>query len=389
LTDRVGSASGRAAGRVNPIDTTGPRIDDPMEERQRMAILGGEHGRHDAGEVEDLVRRILRSAGADEENAGIVASHLVQASLSGVDTHGVIQVPGYVAGIRAGEIDPTAKPSIDIDAPGGTRVRGHWGFGHVATLRGSEVGIEQALESGSAVVAVVECGHIGRVGHYAELAADAGVVALIFAGGYGVEVAASVPFGGRDRVLHTNPIAFAFPGTDGLGPVFDFATTAVAGMKISEARRLGQRLPPGSLVDRDGRLTDDPDAFVDGGSHVPFGGHKGYAISVEAEWLGRIATGADDFSDASPADPVMRHQGVLMVFIRADLFSDGALVRERGDAMAERIRSAAPAVGFDRVQLPGDPERTTRARRSAEGIPLDPETWTKLVALAEELGTTR
>jgi LDH2 family malate/lactate/ureidoglycolate dehydrogenase len=341
---------------------------------------------HDPDRLRLLVAAILEGAGADPLNATTVADHLVDASLCGVDTHGIIQVPGYVAAIRAGHLDPRARPTIDAETASTVRVRGHWGFGHVTALEATRYGIDRARDQGCAAVAIVECGHIGRVGHFVEMAADAGVIALMFAGGFGVEVPAAVPFGGSERVLHTNPIAFAFPGGEEGGPTFDFATTTVAGMKVSEAKRHGTTLPPGAIVDRDGAPSVDPEAFYDGGALLPFGGHKGYAIAAEAEWLGRIATGADAFSAASPAEPVLRHQGVLAMFLRVDAFEASDVVRSSSDAMARRVRNVAPAPGFDRVRLPGDPERATRAERSETGIPVDESTWAALSGLADELG---
>jgi hydroxycarboxylate dehydrogenase B len=336
--------------------------------------------------LQHLIERIFVAAGASPENASIVSEHLVRASLVGVDTHGVIHVPGYVRAIRDGLLDPKATPTIDIDLPAASRVRGHWGFGHVAVLAATRVGIQKSLDYGCSTTAIVECGHIGRVGHFTEIAAAQGVVAFLYAGGYGVDAPASVPFGGRDPILHTNPIAFATPGGHEPGPMFDFATTAVAGMKVSEARRFGRRLPRDSVVDSDGRPTDDPEAFFNGGSHVPFGGHKGYAISLQAEWLGRILTGADDFATDSPAEPVMRHQGVFGVFVRADLFSTRIAIGERTDDLVARIHAVEPAPEFDRVLVPGDPERTALAIRTRDGIPVDEETWEAIVAVGRDLG---
>jgi len=341
----------------------------------------------DAGSLTALVRRILETAGADAANARIVADHLVLASLSGVDTHGVATLESYVLGIEQGTLLPRAKPTIDCDHGLTARIRGHWGFGHVAALVATDLGIEKAKRDGAAIVAIVECGHIGRVGHFVERAAAAGVVALVFTGGYGVAAAKAVPFGGREPVLHTNPIAFAFPGGSEGGPTFDFATTAVAGSKVVRAQRLGAKLPPGSVVDPYGEPSDDPQVVGNGGWYVPFGGHKGYAIMVAAEWLGRIETGADDFASESPAEPLMRHQGVLGIFMRPDLFAEASDTGRRSDETATRIRRAAPtSESGPAVRLPGDGTRAERIRRSEAGIPIDAETWAGLVDLAHRLG---
>lgn len=277
--------------------------------------------------LEQLVQSLFIAAGATRENAAIVAGHLVLANLCGVDTHGVIHVPGYLDAIGEGRIDPGAQPTVDRETISSARVR-------------ADMATRPPRRSHS--------------------------------------VAAS-------RCCTRTPVAFAFPGGVLPGPAFDFATTAVAGMKVSEARRHGRSLPPVSIVDREGVPSDAPEVFYDGGAHLPFGGHKGYAIMVEAEWLGRIATGADEFAGGSRAEPVMRHQGAMGVFVKSDLFADAAQVAARSDEMTTRIRESEPARGVARVLLPGDPERMSRASRAVEGIPLDRDTLEGLIGRARQL----
>jgi uncharacterized oxidoreductase len=333
--------------------------------------------------LREFAIRALRGAGADASNARIVAQHLVMANLTGVDTHGVAVLPGYVDAIRAGYLRARAKPIVDAETPVAVRVRGQWGFGHVATHLATEIGVAKATAGGCAVVAIVECGHVGRLGHYVERAARAGVAGMLFAGGYGVAGPLAAAYGGIDAVLSTNPLAFAFP--DG-GPLFDFATTAVSGGRVVAARRRGERLPPGVLIASDGSATDDPAQLWSGGALLPFGEHKGYALMIATEWLGRIATGADDFAPDSPVEASRRHQGLLGVFIRADLFVSRSASRERTRDTAERIRATRSQPGRPPVRVPGDQARAIRSSRTRHGIPIEPAVWTSLVALGDTLG---
>jgi uncharacterized oxidoreductase len=340
---------------------------------------------HDPAAVLDLAIRILEAADADPVNARIVAEHLVEASLVGVDTHGIVQLSGYVRAIREGRLDPRATPTVDRETPVAGRVRGHWGFGHVAALEATRIGIAKATAVGCAAIAIVESGHIGRVGHFAELAADAGIISLLFAGGYG-DVPRVAPFGGVKPVTGTNPIAFGFPGEPGGGPFFDFATTMVAGGKVTESLRLGRPMPAGALMDQEGRPSDDPQSMYTGGWLTPFGGHKGYSILIAAEWLGRIATGADDYFVSSHGEPMSRQQGILGIFLRADLFVDRATVDQRSADTASRIRAVPSVDGGEPVRIPGDGARSTRLQRSKTGIPIDVETWEGIQSLSRELG---
>jgi LDH2 family malate/lactate/ureidoglycolate dehydrogenase len=333
-----------------------------------------------ASELQAVAYRILRAAGADDQTAVAVAEHLVLADLSGVGTHGVRQLPRYVADIAAGILNPRGKPRIIGEGHAYALVSGGWTFGQIAAEFAADVAVARALARDIAIVALVQAHHIGRLGHFAERAAGRGVILLIWAGGYSEEQPQTAPYGGRSRVLHTNPIALGFPGGPEGALVADIATTAVAGMRVVEASERGQELPAGAIVDRNGYPTTDPADFFGGGSHLPFGGHKGYAIMLAAEWLGRIFSGSDDFAASPMGGPDFGHQGVTMVAVRADLFTPTAKFNRRSDEMVLRLRRALPAPGFERVLVPGDRERESRQRRAEEGIPLEDNVWAAIDA---------
>jgi uncharacterized oxidoreductase len=173
----------------------------------------------------------------------------------------------------------------------------------------------------------------------------------------------------------------AFPSGPGHPFMFDFATTGVSGVKIEDARRHGEALPAGAIVDRDGKLSTDPNDFFAGGGHAPFGGHKGYAFNMAAEYFGRILTGSNAYADPLRGGPIMRNQGVTMILMRDDLFTSRAEFEQRADEMGSRTRAVAPAAGFRTVLVPGDPEWNTRQKRQAEGIPLEDSIWEELQSL--------
>lgn len=333
-----------------------------------------------------LAREILLKGGADEYNAEIVADHLVSANLSGVDTHGVWHLPHYVKGMQAGEIVGTARPEILSETATSALVKGNWAFGHVSAKYVIEIAIEKAKEHHVSVVGLVEACHIGRLGHYVEMAASEGMISMLWAGGFGVEVPATAPFGGRERALHTNPLAMGFPAGESPPMMFDFATTAVSGVKVLNARRRGEQLPPGCIVDKDGNPSTEPNDYFDGGAYLPFGGHKGYALMMAVEFLGRILTGSDSFTVAGRGGAVMGHQGVTMIVFKADVFRPFAAYVSQVEEIGSQIRGNAPAPGFEAVLMPGDPENRTRTVRKSEGIPIDDDVWASIVEAAESLG---
>ena len=337
-------------------------------------------------ELRELTTKVLLGAGADERNAGVVAEHLVRANLRGVDTHGVWHLTRYVEDIEEGFIAPTAWPAIVRETPSSALVTGNWTFGQVAAQFAMELAIEKAKSENVAVVALVQSHHVGRLGHYTELAAAEGMISMVWAGGYSEKEPAAMPYGGRRRLLHTNPISMGFPAGDEPAMIFDFATTALSGVKVVKAKKQNQELPPGCIVDQDGYSSTDPNDFFQGGGHVPFGAHKGYALMMAAEFLGRIFSGSDEFVDLRRGGPIMQYQGVTVIVFKADLFQSLAGYARRADEMQQRTRKVPPAPGFKEVLVPGDPENRARVLREREGIPIDEDTWQALVESATSMG---
>lgn len=338
-----------------------------------------------ADELAEVTKTILLAAGANNANSERVAEALVASNLCGVETHGVVHLPRYMESIKAGWLLPAANPSVLEDKPTGALVTGNWTFGHVAAKFAMELAIEKARTHNVAVVGLVQSNHIGRLGEYVELAAASGMVGMVWAGGYGAEEPVAVPFGGRETALHTNPLSVGFPTGADAPVMFDFATTAWSGSKARLAHSRNETMPAGSIVDRDGNPTTDPNDLFGGGGHLAFGGHKGYALMVAVELLGRVFTGTDSYADDARGGPIMRRQGVTMIALKADLFQSLDNFRSRTDELADRLRAVPPAPGFDEVLSPGDPEARTRAKREHDGIPVAEDIWQSLVELANTL----
>ena len=334
-----------------------------------------------------LTKRILVAAGADDRNAEDVAEHLVLANLSGVDSHGVWHLLGYVRAIQDGLIVPTAWPDTLRETPGSALVSGNWTFGQPAAKFAMRLAIDKARQHDIAIVGVVQKHHIGRLGHYTEMAADEGMVSIVCAGGQGQVTPATMPFGGASPVLHTNPLAAGFPTSEADRPMmFDFATSCTSGVKIINARNRNQKMPHGYIVDKMGKPTDDPEQFFDGGGHAPFGGHKGYAIMMMVEYLGRILCGSNALADDRHGGPILRNEGCSMIVFKADLFQAMDAYIELAEEMGRRVRDIPPADGFQQVMMPGDPESAARANRSRDGIPIEKDIWSSMLEAGNLVG---
>jgi LDH2 family malate/lactate/ureidoglycolate dehydrogenase len=355
----------------------------------------------EARRLREVGQSIFVAAGVPADVARRVVESLVDANLVGHDSHGVLRIPQYLEDLRAGYIVADARPRVVRETAASALVDGAWAFGQISASLAAEQAIARGKAAGIAAVGLVRTSHIGRLGEWASRAASHGVVMLVAAGGFGGRGAA--PYGGRAVAFGTNPLALAFPAAAASGEgdlggegaerrgddplvLVDFATTAVAAGKIRVARAKGEPLPPGSLVDRDGNPTTDPEAFYTGGMLLPFGGHKGYGLAVAVELLGQALVGSEAHAEPERGGPVYGRSGALFVAIAADLFRPFEEYARSAEAFAEKVRSVPPAPGFAEVLLPGDPERRTRETRLAQGIPLPDATWESLVEAGRALG---
>jgi uncharacterized oxidoreductase len=184
-------------------------------------------------------------------------------------------------------------------------------------------------------------------------------------------------------MLGTNPIAIAAPRGAGEEPlVVDFATAGVAEGKLRVARANGLQVAPGLLLDASGHPSQEPQSFYDGGVLLPFGGHKGFGLSMMIELLGGALSGI------GPSVNPNFHggNGTLMIAMNVAAFSPFEHFRDEAEQLCAAIKASPPADGFAEVLLPGEPERRARALRSEQGILLADQTWQEITTLATELG---
>ncbi|MBI2195267.1 MAG: Ldh family oxidoreductase [Planctomycetes bacterium] len=339
-----------------------------------------------AQELDRAVRRIVEAVGTPPENAARVAHILVGAHLAGHDSHGIQHLPRYIREVRAGDIVPAGQPEVLRESGPVVLVRGRWGWGHVTAEFATQRGIEKARRFGMGLVGAVEVNHIGRLGHYAEQAAEQGVVILLSAGFKALTAPTAAPHGGRKALLAPNPIAMGFPSTPGAPVILDFATTQVAGGKVALAKAKGETLPPGCIIDREGRPSVRPDDYFEGGALLPFGGHKGFGIMVATEILGQILPGADAFSETPHGGVHYRHAGLSLVAIDSGVFSSRHEFASRTERLVERIHGVPPAPGVHEVLAPGDFEHRARSLRAQQGIDVPETTWKEILETAESLG---
>ena len=327
-----------------------------------------------------LVTAIMQAGGCNAVEAATVARRLVDSNLVGHDSHGVIRVGKYLEWMRDGWVKANQSPTIVFENDSVAIVDGNRGFGQVVGEFAGALGIAKAAKSGIAMVGLRNCGHLGRVGDWAELAADAAQVSLHFLNTSGAQRVA--PFGGSDRRLSTNPITIGVPIAGGDPVIVDVTTSMVAEGKLFVASNKGEQVPPGWIIDKRGQPTTDPAAFYDGGALLTVGAHKGSGLSIIVDLLaGAISTGRS----SDPGDKVLRNN-MLSIYIAPEVYDSGGSVAREAARFVEWVRASPPATPGQPVLMPGELERTTRAKRVVEGVAIDDKTWTDILAAAATVG---
>jgi uncharacterized oxidoreductase len=333
-----------------------------------------------AANLVTIVAAIMEAGGSSEAEARTIAARLVDSNLVGHDSHGVIRVSKYLEWVHAGWLKPNAAPSIVFDSEALAIIDGNRGFGQVVGEFATRFGVAKAAKTGIAMIGLRNCGHLGRLGDWAEIAAAAGQVSLHFLNTSGAMRVA--PFGGSDRRLSTNPLAVGVPLADADPAILDITTSTVAEGKLMVALNKGEQVPAGWIVDKHGRPTVEPKDFYDGGALLTIGAHKGSGLSIITDLLaGAVTTGRS----SDPDDDVLRNN-MLSIFIAPAVYDPSGGVLEEARRFVEFVKASPPVTPGEPVLAPGDVERRNRAARLAKGVALDDKTWSDLLAAAASVG---
>lgn len=341
----------------------------------------------DHRQLRDFAVRIFTAGGSEPAEAEIVAGHLVEANLRGHDSHGVGMIPSYLRHLAQGSVVPNRRGRLVREDGAIIVYDGERGYGQVVAGEAIALGIAEAERSGLAAVALRNAYHIGRVGAYGEQCAAAGLVSLHFVNVTGHEPHVA-PYRGRHARLGTNPVCIALPaGEPGRPTILDMATSKVALGKLRVAKNEGRRLPPDCVLDAAGEPSDDPQVLFDtpNGALLPFGEHKGYAFSLICDLLAGAIAGGGTLRPENQTQDTITNSMLAFILDPARL-GNMEWIRQEIAAMTGYVTGSPPRKAGEPVLIPGDPERLSRARRMAEGVPVDPVTWAGIVEAAGSLG---
>ena len=326
-------------------------------------------------EVHALTHDTLRAVGLGAAHAEAIARSITQAQADECHSHGLYRLLGYVSSVRSGKAAREAPPVLTRATPVILNVDARGGFAPLAIETGVPALIEAAKTYGIAALAIHDCYHFSALWADIEPAVEAGLAAWCFTVGQ----CCVAPAGGTAPLMGTNPIAFGWPGPEGRPFIFDFATSAAARGEVELKRRAGEALPPGWAVGPDGAPTIDPAAAL-AGALLPFGGHKGSALSLMVEliagpMIGDLTSRQAKAVENGDAGPPLG--GELFIAIDPAVFGRDTLDRRLADAQ-ELFALAKAQPG---VRLPAERRYAARAR-SAGGVQIPARLLAEIHALA-------
>ena len=351
----------------------------------------------DAPAMERLVGAIFERAGCDAEEARRIAWRLTGANLRGHDSHGVLRTRRYLGWMEAGKVLPGRRIEVERETEVIAVIDGGYGFGQTVGEQTVDLGVEKARRHGVAVTALKNSGHLGRIGDWAERAAESNCASIHMVNVRGSLIVA--PFGAAERRGSTSPFCAGVPLPDAPPIIHDFATSVVAEGKAMVALHGGQPLPGDALVDADGNYTSDPRPLYgetppgctpnphDGpGALAPFGLHKGSGLNFFMEMFGGALTGSGTAAALGDTEKRRFCNGMLSIYMRVDAFHDDDWFAREVNAYVEYWKAARPARPGEEVLVPGEKERMTMAERSKSGLPLSEGAWEDILAAARQVG---
>ena len=351
----------------------------------------------DASAMERLVGAIFERAGCDTVEAHRIAWRLTGANLRGHDSHGVLRARRYLEWMEAGKVLPGRRINVVRETEALAVVDGDYGFGQTVGEQTVDLGVEMARRHGVAVTALRNAGHLGRIGDWAERAAESDCASIHMVNVRGSLIVA--PYGAIGRRGSTSPFCAGVPRPGEPPIIHDFATSVVAEGKAMVALHGGKPLPGDALVDAHGNYTSDPrplygetppgrtaDPNAGPGALTPFGLHKGSGLNFFMEMFGGALTGSGTAAALGETERRRFCNGMFSIYMQVDAFHDDDWFAREVSAYIAYWKAARPLQPGGEVLVPGEKERMTMAERLETGLPLSQGAWEDILVAAEKVG---
>jgi LDH2 family malate/lactate/ureidoglycolate dehydrogenase len=342
----------------------------------------------------DFTYSIFKNIGCSDDDATLATKVLLAADIRGIDSHGIARLTGYVRLWEAGRINSNPNITIKHETPSTAVVDGDAGLGLVVAPQAMQIAIDKAEKVGTGWVSVCNSNHFGIAGYHAMMALQNDMIGMAMTNAS----ALVAPTFSVERMLGTNPIAVAIPAGNEAPFVADFATTTAANGKLEILQRKNADAPLGWVQDKKGNPSTDSHALKTGGALLPLGSdrehgsHKGYALGSIVDIFSAVLSGASygpwapPFPAYVPMPENMPGKGLGHFFgaMRIDAFRPANEFKQHMDNWLQRFRKAKPADGYEKVLIPGDPEREMEVIRMKEGIPVVESVVNDLKALGKK-----
>ena len=347
-------------------------------------------------QLRDFTTSFFIKIGCPPDHAEIIANVFMAAELRNIGSHGLIRIIDYYQLWEAKRINVNPQVKIVHESPSTAVVDGDGAIGMVAAFKSMEIAIEKAKTAGTGWVATKGSNHFGIAGYYSMMALEHDMIGISMTNANPLVA----PTFSISKLLGTNPIAVAIPANNQLPYVADFSTTPIARGKLEIAVKKGEKTHLGYVQDKDGKPTDDPNILRQGGAMLPLGGdrehgsHKGYCLGSIVDIFSAVFSGANFGPFVPPSVaylPVLEQSvgdgtGHFFGAMRIDAFQKAGDFKDKMDKWIETFRNAKPAPGYDKVLIPGDPERESEQEKLKNGIDMIPAVIKELEEIAEKLG---
>lgn len=332
-------------------------------------------------ELREFGKSVFQAFGVSENDALMISDSLVTAELWGHSSHGMLRLPWYVDRLRHGAMEPTDVSSIETDTGAIVVLEGNHSIGQVLTMKAVELGMSRAKFHGISAVAVRNSNHFGTAAYFTRKSAEKGFVTFLATNAS----PAMAPWGGKEKLIGTNPWSIAAPAGKRGVAVMDIANTAVARGKIYLAAERGETIPDGWAADEHGVPTSVASDAIHG-LILPMAGHKGYVISFMMDVLAGVLTGSKFGKDVNGPYQADKRSGCghLLITIDIEAMMSKDEFNTRINQLIDQVKDVPTAHGISEIFYPGEIEDRNTENNLASGISVADHTWKSLTKLAEE-----
>ena len=324
-------------------------------------------------------QKVLCKLGVSEKDSEIVTDTLICADKRGINTHGIGKLDNYTERIEAKVLSPENNLVVERENAVTATINANNGFGQVAGYRAMEKSIEKAKAYGIGMVSVNNSNHYGIASYYALMAAEQKLIGISASNAS----PAIAPFGAKEKMFGTNPIAVAVPSKTGFSITLDMASTVVARGNIRQALSAGKEIPLGWARNKDGVPTTDPVAALEG-TLEPIAGHKGSGLALMLELLCGVLSGSSLPGEVCVITDTSQpcRTGHLLLAISPGYFTSSEQFFDNIDETISRIKNLTEVSG--EIFLPGEIEYYRAVKSNSEGIQLKASGVKSLEALSQK-----